>query len=94
LVTDIARTSRAKWSHRACGPACLKLEEIIMTVNEGTVDRAIRIIAGLGLLSLVVVGPKTLWGLVGLVPLATGLIGWCPAYSLFGVRTCKVKTAK
>lgn len=65
-----------------------------MTVNEGTVDRAIRIIAGLGLLSLVVVGPKTLWGLVGLVPLATGLIGWCPAYSLFGVRTCKVKTAK
>lgn len=65
-----------------------------MTVNEGTVDRAIRIIVGLGLLSLVVVGPKTLWGLVGLVPLATGLIGWCPAYTLFGVRTCKVKTAK
>lgn len=57
--------------------------------NEGTVDRAVRVTAGLVLLSLVFIGPQTPWGWVGLVPLATGLIGWCPAYSLFGIKTCK-----
>ena len=59
--------------------------------NEGGVDRAIRVVAGLVLLSLVFVGPQTAWGWVGLVPLATGLIGWCPAYSLFGINTCGIK---
>jgi hypothetical protein len=62
-----------------------------MTRNEGTMDRALRIIAGLVLLSLVFIGPQTLWGLIGLVPLATGLIGWCPAYTIFGLNTCKLK---
>ena len=56
--------------------------------NEGTADRIIRVIAGLALLSLTVIGPQTLWGLVGLVPLLTGLVGVCPAYMLFGLRTC------
>ena len=56
--------------------------------NEGSIDRVIRIIVGLGLLSLTVVGPQTLWGLIGLIPLLTGLIGVCPAYMLFGFRTC------
>ena len=60
--------------------------------NEGGLDRALRIIVGLVLISLVFVGPKTLWGLVGIVPLATGLIGWCPAYTLLGIRTCPMKT--
>jgi len=62
-----------------------------MTTNEGTVDRALRVIAGLVLISLVFVGPQTPWGWIGLVPLATGLLGWCPAYSLFGIRTCPLK---
>lgn len=56
--------------------------------NEGKTDRIIRVILGLVLLSLTVVGPQTLWGLVGLVPLLTGLVGVCPAYLLFGLRTC------
>jgi len=60
--------------------------------NEGTVDRALRVTAGLVLLSLVFVGPQTLWGLVGLVPLATGLLGSCPAYTLLGISTCPMKT--
>ena len=47
-----------------------------MTRNVGTVERVIRIVVGLGLLSLTIVGPATWWGLVGLVPLATGLWGW------------------
>lgn len=62
-----------------------------MTKNEGTFDRALRVIVGLALLSLVFVGPQTLWGLIGLVPLITGLIGICPVYSMLGIRTCPMK---
>lgn len=56
--------------------------------NEGTLDRIIRIFAGIALLSLTVVGPRTLIGLVGLVPLGTGLFGFCPLYRLVGINTC------
>lgn len=62
-----------------------------MSRNEGTLDRTLRIIAGLVLLSLVFIGPQTMWGLIGIVPLATGLIGSCPVYSIFGISTCKIK---
>lgn len=62
-----------------------------MTTNEGTADRVIRVIIGLVLLSLVVIGPQTLWGLIGLVPLATGLIGFCPLYKIIGLNTCPLK---
>ena len=60
--------------------------------NEGTIDRTIRVVAGLALLSLVVIGPQTLWGLVGLVPLLTGLLGFCPLYKLVGLNTCPVSS--
>jgi hypothetical protein len=59
-----------------------------MKANVGNIDRTLRIVLGLVLLSLVVVGPKTLWGLVGLVPLATGLMRFCPVYPLLGISTC------
>ncbi len=59
-----------------------------MLPNEGTLDRTLRVILGLILLSLIFVGPQTLWGLVGLVPLATGLLGHCPLYRVFGLNTC------
>ena len=59
--------------------------------NEGTIDRALRVLLGLGLLSLVFVGPHTFWGLVGIVPLLTGLVGSCPLYSLLGLSTCPMK---
>lgn len=58
-----------------------------MTVNVGKIDRALRLLVGLALLSLVFVGPKTLWGLVGLVLIATAGIRFCPVYRLLGVRT-------
>jgi hypothetical protein len=58
-----------------------------MRVNEGTVDRVVRAVVGLVLLALVFVGPSTYWGLIGLVPLATGTFGFCPAYRLFGWST-------
>ena len=62
-----------------------------MSRNEGTLDRTLRIIAGLVLLSLVFVGPKTMWGLIGIVPLVTGLVGICPVYSILGIRTCPLR---
>ena len=58
-------------------------------VNVGHVDRALRIIVGLVLLSLVFVGPKTMWGLIGIIPIITGLTRRCPAYSPFGISTCR-----
>ena len=61
-----------------------------MTRNEGTVDRVLRVALGLVILSLYFVGPQTPWALIGLVPLITGLVGVCPVYSIFGIRTCKL----
>ncbi|MGJ0508076.1 MAG: YgaP family membrane protein [Methylocystis sp.] len=58
-----------------------------MEANVGQTDRMIRIVAGLLLLSLVFVGPKTYWGLIGLVPLLTAVVNFCPAYRLLGVNT-------
>jgi hypothetical protein len=60
------------------------VETLIMTRNEGNLDRALRIIAGLALISLVFIGPQTPWGWIGLVPLVTGLVGMCPLYSILG----------
>lgn len=61
-----------------------------MTRNEGNLDRALRTIAGLILLSLVFVGPQTPIGWIGLVPLLTGLVGFCPLYRIFGMSTCPI----
>lgn len=63
-----------------------------MKKNEGKLDRTVRILAGLGLLSLVFIGPQTLWGLIGLVPLLTGALGFCPLYQVFGFNTCPLSS--
>ena len=60
-----------------------------MKANMSGIDRALRIIVGAVLVALVFVGPQTPWGWIGLVPLATALMGYCPAYSLLGLRTNK-----
>ncbi len=62
-----------------------------MTTNVGTADRVIRVLVGLALLSLVFALDDNLrwWGLVGLQPLATGLLGWCPLYIPFGIDTSR-----
>ncbi len=62
-----------------------------MKKNEGTIDRALRVIVGVALISIVFVGPQTVWGWVGVVPLLTGLFGICPLYSLLGINTCPLK---
>lgn len=60
-----------------------------MKQNIGSIERVIRIVAGAAILSLAFAGPATPWAYLGIIPLATGLIGWCPAYALFGFSTCK-----
>lgn len=59
-----------------------------MKRNIGNIERIIRVIAGAGILSLVFVGPQSLWALLGIVPLLTGIVGWCPPYHLLGINTC------
>ena len=63
----------------------------MMEKNVGSIDRIARIVLGLVLISLVFVGPQTPWGWIGVIPIATALIGWCPAYRLLGIRTCPVE---
>ncbi len=73
----------------ASGPAAMLSK--LLPANEHPLERALRVLLGLGLLSLVFLGPKTPWGWIGLVPLATGLLGSCPLYTLLGISTCPLK---
>lgn len=59
-----------------------------MKHNIGNIERVVRIVAGLAIISLAFVGPATPWGYLGIVPLLTGLFGFCPPYALFGFSTC------
>lgn len=61
-----------------------------MQINEAGFDRALRVLIGIALLALVFVGPHTAWGWLGLLPLATGLFGFCPLYRLVGIDTCRL----
>lgn len=59
--------------------------------NVGTLDKTLRVIVGLALIAMVFVGPQTPWGWIGVVPLATALLGFCPLYRLIGINTCRSK---
>jgi Protein of unknown function (DUF2892) len=60
-----------------------------MTTNISGIERIARIVIGLVLIGLAATGQVGVWGWLGLLPLVTGLIGWCPPYSLLGINTCK-----
>lgn len=62
-----------------------------MVKNVGTTDRILRVVVGLALLSLIFIleGAARWWGLIGLLPIGTALIGWCPGYAPFGISTAK-----
>lgn len=62
-----------------------------MTKNIHPIERIVRVSLGLILLSMVFVGPKSPWFLVGFVPILTGLLGWCPPYQMLGINTCNLK---
>lgn len=62
-----------------------------MSCNTGNIDRALRIIVGLALIALAVTNTVGVWGWIGVVPLLTGIFGFCPVYSMLGLNTCKTK---
>lgn len=62
-----------------------------MKVNEASWERIVRIVVGLFLITLTFWGPKSAWGWLGLIPLLTGLFGFCPLYAILGVSTCQMK---
>lgn len=65
-----------------------------MTPNVGTIERSIRIVAGIALIVLAALGKIGLWGYIGIVPLATGIFRFCPAYRLIGLTTCPLASRK
>jgi hypothetical protein len=65
-----------------------------MDKNVGGVDKIIRIVAGAALIGLTLAGIIGVWGWIGVVPLVTGLMGWCPAYTLLGIKTCPMSDKK
>ncbi len=62
-----------------------------MKINEGTIDRSLRVIVGLALVGLAAAGTIGAWGWIGILPLVTGVVGFCPAYAVFGMSTCPMK---
>ena len=61
-----------------------------MKANVGGIDKIVRILAGIALIAWALMGGPV-WAWIGVVPVATGLLGWCPAYTLLGMNTCPVK---
>ena len=60
-----------------------------MKQNVHNIERGVRIVIGLVLISLAFWGPESAWGWIGVIPLATGLLGWCPPYAMLGINTCR-----
>jgi hypothetical protein len=63
----------------------------MLNTNECATDRLLRVLVGLALIAIVFVGPQTPWGWLGLIPLITGVVGFCPVYRLFGINTCPAR---
>ncbi|MBN9423066.1 MAG: hypothetical protein BGO63_02855 [Candidatus Accumulibacter sp. 66-26] len=62
-----------------------------MKNNVGGIDKILRVVAGIVLIALAATNVIGVWGWIGVVPLLTGLVGWCPAYTLFGMNSCPMK---
>ena len=62
-----------------------------MKTNEGNLDRILRVGAGLALIAAAATETIGMWGYIGVVPLATGALGWCPLYTVLGINTCPMK---
>jgi NADH:ubiquinone oxidoreductase subunit 4 (subunit M) len=62
-----------------------------MNTNVGGIDKILRIVAGIALVTMAAMGIIGMWGFIGVVPLLTGLMGWCPAYTLLGIKTCPMQ---
>jgi hypothetical protein len=91
----IGMTHRATWhaglASVSVSIAIYPLKRKVMQANVGNIDRAIRILAGLGLIAATLFGVIGAWGWIGVIPLATGMFRVCPAYLPFRIRTCQIK---
>ena len=65
-----------------------------MTRNIGKPERIVRVVVGLGILSLAFWGPESPWAYLGILPLLTGLLGWCPPYALLGISTARAPSGE
>lgn len=63
-----------------------------MKINEGSIDRLLRVVAGVALIGLAAFGKVGPWGYIGVVPLLTGAVGFCPLYTLLGINTCPTRS--
>jgi hypothetical protein len=90
-VTQVTDRGRAKAPNAVISHSFGFSKEPTMKSNVGGIDRILRIVIGLVLIGLAATGTVGLWGWIGVVPLATGAIGWCPPYALFGWNTCSMK---
>ncbi|WP_439102758.1 YgaP family membrane protein [Congregibacter sp.] len=63
-----------------------------MKTNIHSIERVVRVLGGAAIVSLAFIGPQTPWAWLGLIPMATGLSGWCPPYAILGISTCKTQT--
>jgi hypothetical protein len=75
----------------AIGGMNMEAREPVWEINEATWDRVLRVLIGLAILALVFVGPKTPWGFLGVVPLATGVLGHCLGFKVLGISTCPAR---
>jgi hypothetical protein len=79
---------RRKAKQRAISNYCISIRSAgMMSPNMNNIDRGLRLVAGLALLALGAFGPLGWWSAIGLIPIGTALIGWCPAYRLLGLDT-------
>lgn len=96
-VTDLAIDARSngdtthRVGHSGITGMHLRQRSIHMTKNVGGIDRILRITIGIALIAAAATGTLGLWAYVGVVPLLTGLMGWCPPYALLGFNTCSMK---
>lgn len=74
--------------HRVCTNTT-QTARLDMKQNVHNIERVVRVVIGLAIVSLVFIGPQSAWGWLGLIPVATGLTGWCPPYAMLGINTCK-----
>jgi hypothetical protein len=63
-----------------------------MKQNVGSIDKILRIVVGIALVAATALGALPVWGYIGVIPLVTGVVGFCPAYALLGLSTCKAKS--
>lgn len=81
-----------KHAAKVCNNAMFNTKrESTMKTNEGNWDRIARVVGGLVLIGLAATNQIGLWGWIGVVPLATGAMGWCPLYTMLGINTCPMK---